>query len=128
MDLLDAYLRNGESSNYQFMLLENDDTLLAYGCYGLLPLTDRRYHLHWLVVNRDFRGNGYGRILEAAIVEKIRGYGGLRVYAEFSERTQHRPVRSFYEKCGYHPAAVTPDYYANGDHKVLYVKKLDTAP
>jgi ribosomal protein S18 acetylase RimI-like enzyme len=124
MDLFDEHLLKGEASSYQFMLHEKNGMLLGYGCYGPIKLSDRRYHLHWLAVDRNCQKQGIGHLLEAAITDKIRAIGGLKIYAEISNRDEHAPVRVFYEKCGYRLAAAIADFYADGDDKVLYVKDL----
>ncbi len=124
MDLLDEHLLRGESSSYKFMLHEIDNMLLAYGCYGPIRLSDRRYLLHWLAVDRNYQHQGLGQKLETAIAAKIRSLGGAKIYAEISNRDVHAPARGFYEICGYKLAAAIPDYYADNDHKVLYVKDI----
>jgi ribosomal protein S18 acetylase RimI-like enzyme len=106
------------------MLHEKDRQLLAYGCYGPIKLGDRRFQLHWLAVENAHQGHGLGHLLEAAITNKIRVQGGLKIYAEISNRDYHAPVRVFYESCGYRLAAAIADYYADGDDKVIYVKDL----
>ena len=124
MDLFDEHLLKGENSSYRFLLHEDNGELLAYGCYGPIRLSNQRYHLHWLAVDRDRQKKGLGRMIETAIANKIRLLGGSKIYAELSNRDHHAPVRVFYEKCGYNLAASIPDYYADGDDKVLYVKDL----
>src|SRR5689334_2586942 len=84
MDLFDEHLLKGENSSYQFMLHEQGEKILAAGCFGVLPLTDRRYHLHWLAVAHNHHGAGVGSKLEAAIVARIRIQGGIKIYAEIS--------------------------------------------
>jgi ribosomal protein S18 acetylase RimI-like enzyme len=124
MGLFDEHLLRGENSSYQFMLYEAEDRILACGCFGLLPLTDRRYHVHWLAVAADHHGQGIGGKLEAAIVARIRTQGGARIYAEISNRPYHARARAFYERCGYRPQIVIPGYYGLGDDKLLYVKDI----
>jgi GNAT superfamily N-acetyltransferase len=124
MGLFDEHLRRGEASAYQFMLHEREGQILAFGCYGIIPLTDRRYHLHWLAVDRAHQSGGLGRLLEKAICHKIHSLGGTRIDAELSTRGPLEKARIFYEKCGYKLAVAIPDYYADGDNKVLYVKNL----
>ena len=54
----------------------------------------------------------------------IAAAGGEAVYAETSNRPQHVPTRAFYERFGYGRAALLPDFYAPGDDKVIYLKRL----
>jgi len=124
MGLFDEHLLKGEKSSYQFMLYEAEDRILACGCFGLLPLTEHHYHLHWLAVAADHHGQGIGQKLEVAIIARIRMQGGVRVYAEISNRSHHARARKFYEQCGYRSGAVIPGYYATGDDKILYVKDV----
>ena len=46
------------------------------------------------------------------------------MYVETSSRPIYRPTRQFYVKCGYTEDALLEDYYAPGDGKVIYRKKL----
>jgi ribosomal protein S18 acetylase RimI-like enzyme len=124
MGLFDEHLLKGDNSSYQFMLYEKDDHILACGCFGVLPLTDRRYHLHWFAVAAGHHGQGIGHRLETAIVARIRAQGGVKIYAEVSNRDYHTRARKFYEHCGYRPGTVIADYYGNGDDKMLYVKDV----
>jgi ribosomal protein S18 acetylase RimI-like enzyme len=124
MGLFDEHLLRGENSSHQFMLYEQDGSLIAYGCFGPLPLTDRRYHLYWLVVGSGASSKGIGKALESAIAKRVRTQGGVRLYAETSNRATHEGARQFYEHCGYRLDTVTPDYYGDGHDKVVYVKDL----
>lgn len=124
MDLFDEHLRRGENSSYKFILYEQDAALLGYASYGPVKYSDRRYHLHWLAVDRNHQHHGLGRIIEAAVVAKVRALGGSRLYAEVSNREHHTKARQFYEKCGYSLAASLPDYYADGSDTLFYAKEL----
>jgi ribosomal protein S18 acetylase RimI-like enzyme len=124
MGLFDEHLFKGENSSYQFMLYEQEHMILACGCYGLLPLTNKRYHLHWIAVADGYHKHGIGSRLEAAIVGRIRMQGGVKVYAEVSNRAYHARARKFYELCGYRIGVTIPDYYGTGDDKLLYVKDV----
>lgn len=124
MDLLDEHLRRGENSSYKFIIYEQDGQLLGYACYGPIRYSDRRFHLHWMTVERHHQHQGLGGIIEAAITQKIRALGGVKIYAEVSNRDQHIPVRLFYEKCGYMLAGTIHDYYADGSDVMFYAKNL----
>ena len=70
------------------------------------------------------QGSGLGRRLMKAAENAIREHGGKRAYADTSSRAQYQPTRNFYEALGYHQAAYLPDFYAPGDGKVIYCKKI----
>lgn len=123
MNLLDRNFLAG-SEEFRFMLLERKDALVGYGCYGLLPLCNARYHIYWMAVDPRHRGKGLGKRLEAAITSSIRKLGGAKIYAETSDRPQDRLPQQFYAQCGYRHVAVIPDYYADGDNMLLLEKEL----
>jgi ribosomal protein S18 acetylase RimI-like enzyme len=124
MDLFDAHLLKGSQSHYSFLLFEQGTMLLAYGCYGKIRLSDRRYHLHWLAVDRDWHHKGVGRQIESAIVDRIRVLGGVKIFAEVSNRDYHTIARAFYESIGYRLSGSIPDYYGDKDDMLLYAKDL----
>jgi ribosomal protein S18 acetylase RimI-like enzyme len=124
MDLLDEHLMKGEKSSYHFVLYERDDALVGYGCYGPIRLCDRRYHLLWVLVDPAYHHQGLGRHLEAEIIKRIRSFGGVKVYAQTSNRDYHKAARAFYEGCGYQASATIPDYYGDKDDVVFYVKDV----
>lgn len=124
MDLFDEHLMKGDLSQYRFIIYERGPQILGYGCYGAIRLSDRRYLLHWLAVDRNNLQHGLGRQIEDAITTRIRLLGGQRLYAQTSNRDYHDPARAFYEKCGYTRSAIVPDYYGDHDDMVLYVKNL----
>ncbi|HEU0118663.1 MAG TPA: GNAT family N-acetyltransferase [Alphaproteobacteria bacterium] len=123
MGLFDEHLMHGEKSNYRFLLLERDGMLLGYGCYGPVRCSDRRYHLHWMTIDRNIQHQGLGRMLADAIADKVRGLGGVKIFGTVSNRT-YRETQAFYSSCGYKLVAELPDYYGDGDAMVYCVKDL----
>jgi hypothetical protein len=55
---------------------------------------------------------------------KIKEAGGERIYADTSQRIQYASTRAFYERCGYQLESLLVDFYAPGDGKAVYCKKL----
>jgi ribosomal protein S18 acetylase RimI-like enzyme len=124
MDLFDAHLMKAGHNNHRFLLSEQGTMLLGYGCYGPIQLSDRRYLLHWLAVDRHWLHQGLGRQVESAIVERVRGLGGVKIFAQISNRDYHAIARTFYESIGYSFSATIPDYYGDKDDMLLYVKNV----
>jgi len=124
MNLFDRRFREGDTSDFRFMMMEQGAALLGYGCYGLLPLCNRRYHIYWLAVGHRHKKQGIGTMLEEAIAADIRHLGGDKIYAEHSNRGDINPEKTFYNRCGYHLVATIPDYYADGDDMLLFEKNL----
>lgn len=79
---------------------------------GFVHLTTRQSILHdrptglidELVVAREFRGQGVGRLLIDAAVARCRDLGCCEV--EVSTERSNRPAQEFYRKCGFDDEAV----------------------
>lgn len=127
VELVEERVAQGTASDYRFLLAEDEWRLVAYSCYGRVPLTRSSYDLYWIVVAPEAQGGGIGRALLARTEAAIADLGGTGVYAETSGRLQYAPTRSFYRRCGYREAALFTDFYAPGDDKVVFEKRIDPA-
>ena len=92
------------------------------------PLTRSSFDLYWIVVCPDRQGAGLGRRLLALVEAAAFRQGGARLYAETSSRPLYAPTRAFYRATGFDPAAELPDFYAPGDGKLVFAKRLAPAP
>ena len=124
IELVAERLEKGLASGYEFLFAEAAGEILGYTCYGLVPATQATYDLYWIAVRRDRQGGGLGRALLARTEEAIRQAGGRDVYIETSSRQLYGPTQAFYTGAGYRLAAEFPDFYAPGDGKRVYVKRL----
>lgn len=125
VELVEERLRRGEASGYEFLLADNSDGRLAgYTCRGPIPCTQGSYDIYWIAVDPQLQGRGLGQALMGETERCIAAAGGHRVYLETSGRPDYLPTRRFYDRCGYQEAATLVDFYAEGDDKVVYVKKL----
>jgi ribosomal protein S18 acetylase RimI-like enzyme len=123
-ELVEERLQKGPASGYDFLFAEAAGEILAYACYGLVPATQATYDLYWIAVRRDRQGGGLGREVLKRTEAAIRRAGGRDVYIETSARQLYGPTQAFYTGAGYRLAAEFPDFYAPGDGKLVYVKRL----
>ncbi len=124
VELVDDWIAKGSRSDYRFLFLESDGMRSGYACYGPIACTISSHDLYWIVVHPDFQRFGLGRKIMAEVESRVRAEGGTRIYADTSGRPQYEPTRSFYERSGFEVAARLTDFYAPGDDKVIYVRKL----
>jgi ribosomal protein S18 acetylase RimI-like enzyme len=122
VELVEERLTNGDDSGYYFIFAEENGEVIGYSCFGPIACTRSSFDLYWIAVRESQRGKGLGKDLLARTERRIQEMGGTRIYVETSSREQYDPTRHFYEKTGYEKDAVIKDFYAPGDHKVLYVK------
>jgi ribosomal protein S18 acetylase RimI-like enzyme len=97
---------------------------VGYTCYGPIGCTIGSYDLYWIIVDAQRQGRGLGRLLLDQTERIVRESGGRSVYIETSNRELYLPTRRFYEKCGYKVEAILPDYYDDGDDKVILRKRV----
>lgn len=125
VELVDERLAQGDASGYHFVFAELETgEVLGYACYGLIPCTLASFDLYWIAVHQHHHGRGLGQMLLGEVERQVKAAGGEQLYIETSNRPQYQPTRHFYLRCGYHQAALLPDFYAPGDDKVIYAKRL----
>jgi ribosomal protein S18 acetylase RimI-like enzyme len=124
VELVDERLAKGEASGYHFLFLDRGPAPVAYACFGPSALHQESFHLYWIVVAQELRGQGLGPGLMRLTEERIRTLGGSRVYAETSSRDQYAPTRRFYEKCGFSVEARLKEYYSPGEDLLIYSRVL----
>jgi len=124
VELVRERLEKGDASGYHFVMAEHYGRLIGYTCYGPIPCTQASYDIYWIAVHPDYQGRGVGQQLLKETERRIKSGGGLRVYVDTSQRVQYASTRAFYERCGYLMESLLPDFYAQGDGKVIYCKQL----
>jgi ribosomal protein S18 acetylase RimI-like enzyme len=92
--------------------------------YAPTPMTDRTWHLYWIVVKRESQGRGIGRQMLQLVEDDIRRRLGRLLVVETSSTPHYEPTRQFYRRCGYSETATVPDFYAEGDGMVVFTKPI----
>ncbi len=125
MELVDAALSRPEQDDYHpFVLVEEDGTVAAYACFGKNAMTAHTFDLYWLATRKDRMGKGYGKRIVAFVEEEVRRRGGKILVIETSSKESYRETQAFYDRIGCALAARLPDYYDDGDDKLIYLKRL----
>jgi len=112
-------------SGYEYLVAERAGTVLGYACWGgPIEMTESSFDLYWIAVDQTARGGGVGTRLLAAAEAGAAAAGCRQLIVETSGRPQYAPTHAFYHGLGYERVAELPDFYAPGDAKVFYVKRL----
>ena len=129
VELVEESLAKGKASGYEFVFADHPDienALLGYTCYGHTAGTQSSYDLYWIAVSPSHQGHGTGSRLMRESERLAFAAGATQMYLDTSGREQYQSTRAFYERLGYEKAAVLKDFFAHGDDKVIYVRKLQT--
>ena len=124
-ELLEERLTGGAKSGYSFFFADSGSELVGYCAWGPVPLTRASYDLYWIVVAPQWQGAGVGRRLMELVEEAVAQRGGGGLYIETSSRPAYTRTRRFYRHAGYRKIARLPDFYAPGDHKIVFCKTLN---
>lgn len=87
-------------------------------------MTDQTWELWWIVVRPSEQGRGRGSRMLEAVEAMVGELGGRLLLIETSSTPLYEPTRQFYLRRGYVIAARIADFYADGDDKVIFWKKL----
>jgi ribosomal protein S18 acetylase RimI-like enzyme len=123
-ELLDEYLRSPQKSGYNFLSYKEEGRVLGFVAWGPRDLAENGYDLYWIATHPDAQGRGVARALLGTVEAIIRARNGGWLLIETEDSPPYQPARAFYERCGYQPAAVLPDFYRDGDGLIIYAKRI----
>lgn len=112
-------------NNYRFWVAEaRDRTIAGFTCVSPIHTTPDRYEIYWIAVHPDFHGRGIASRLTELATNQVRELGGKKLYVETSTRSPYKPARDFYLAAGFTLEGTLPDYYADGDGKAIFAKRV----
>ena len=124
-ELVDVYLGVPDQKDYQVIVIESAEGEVAgYLTYGPTPMAVGVYDLYWMAVDPQAQGQGYGRRLVEWLETYVKAEHGRLIIIETSSLPKYEPTRRFYLGLKYTEVARIPDYYQDGDDRVIYTKRL----
>ncbi|KAJ0401427.1 hypothetical protein P43SY_000995 [Pythium insidiosum] len=88
-------------------------------------LTDRTWNLLLIAVHGDKRGRGLGSLLLGEVERVLKTQRDARILlVETSSTEAYSSTRRFYEKRGYARVAQIPEFYEDGDDKIVFHRRL----
>ena len=85
---------------------------------------DGVWDLWWIGVDPARQGRGVGGELLRSVEDHVRAAGGRILVVETSSMPAFDAVRRFYAARGYVECGRVPDFYADGDGKVIFAKRM----
>ena len=123
-ELVAERLEGGEATGYFFVFAELDGKTVAYSCFGPISMSRTSFDLYWIAAHNDYRGKGIGRMVMEETCRLAREMGCSILIAETSGLPHYEPTRAFYINNGYVLEASLKDFYAMGDDKLFYTKRI----
>lgn len=126
MELIDLGLTPG-GGGYRFVVAELADApgrVAGYACFGATPCTLGTFDLYWIAVDKTLQGHGIGKALVRAVEDAVGAELGRLILIETGGKPSYAAQRAFYASAGYREVARVPDFYEDGDDRVIYQKRL----
>jgi ribosomal protein S18 acetylase RimI-like enzyme len=125
MELINIVLEDESQKDYQiYCMVDDQDQVIGYICYGLTPMTRGTFDLYWIAVDPDFQKKGVGSKLLSFLEEVVKAEGGRMILADTSTIPQYEKTQKFYLKNGFQEVARIPDYYHPGNDRITFCKKM----
>ena len=122
-ELIDVYLGRPDQKDYRIEVVEDEAGAVAgYATWGPTPLAEGAYDIYWMAVAPSAQGQGLGRALVRRIEEEVRARAGRVILIETSSQPKYEATRRFYVNLAYREVARVPDFYREGDDRVIYAK------
>jgi ribosomal protein S18 acetylase RimI-like enzyme len=124
IEVAEEYCSKGEKSGYDFLWYTVKGRHVGFCCFGPIPCTIDRYEIYWIVIDKMMQRTGIGTVLLREAERRIVQKGGKAIYLDTSSKETYLNARIFYEKNGYTQVTILDDFYTDGDHKIIYRKKI----
>lgn len=126
LEVLDSYFRDPDHDYSALGAFTQLGGLLGYVCYGPTPGTVGAFDLYWIAVSPDAQGRGIGTTLLQEVERRLSERHARLVIVETSGTAVYTPTRGFYEARGYREVARVPDFYDDGDDRVIFARRMRT--
>lgn len=126
-DLLDPmiydYFNNSDSEEIWFTALLHNQPI-SIGYCAPERLTQGTYNLYAIAVHASYQGQGIGLKMMEYIEKRLAAQGHRLLLVETSGKAEYALTRAFYHQCLYTQQAIIPDFYDEGDDKIIFIKKF----
>jgi ribosomal protein S18 acetylase RimI-like enzyme len=125
LELVDETLQPGPSTDYRWLIADDDGSVVGFACYGPVPLTEGTFDLYWIAVDPENHGSSVASMLDAAVTDAVRTLGARWLLAETSSTAGYGRAQRFYARQGYDLVSRIADFYRPGDDRLTFGKRLD---
>ncbi len=122
--ILDQLASNSLPSGHSALLCRSSPGSAAVGWtyFAPDPHADGVWNVWWLGVEPGAQGAGAGALLLRQAEAEAAANGGRLMIIETSATDSLARARRFYEKEGYSKCGCVPDFYGDGDDKVIFTR------
>jgi ribosomal protein S18 acetylase RimI-like enzyme len=123
--VLDQLANNSLPAGHSALLCRTSPGSAAVGWtyFAPDPHADGVWNVWWLGVEPGAHGTGAGALLLRQAEAQAAAGGGRLVIVETSAKDAQARARRFYAKEGYAECGRVPDFYGDGDDKVIFARR-----
>jgi len=115
---------DNEKSDYHWLIVEGDNNVVGFACFGKNIMTKDSWEIFWVAVEKRHKDKGIGSLILKEVERIAMGSRANRIWIQTSGKTKFNPTTLFFESKEYEKIASLPDFYAEGDPKVIFNKIL----
>lgn len=125
-EVFDNYHAGNLGTDPQLKVWVEDLISLPIGVVYFVPntMSDRVWELLMIAVDPKHQGLGIGSTLIRFAEQHISTVGGRMLLIDTSSLPKYDLTRAFYRRHGYAEVGCIPDFYKDGDSKVIYAKRI----
>ncbi|HEU5211074.1 MAG TPA: N-acetyltransferase [Longimicrobiales bacterium] len=123
LEVFDAYCAAPDTDYSAHAALAADGALAGYVIYGPTPCTVGTWDIYWIAVAPALQRAGVGTLLIDEVERRLRGRARM-ILVETSGQELYASTRAFYERRGFTEVARVPDFYADGDDRVILARRV----
>jgi ribosomal protein S18 acetylase RimI-like enzyme len=124
LEVIDAYFATPDRDYSALGAFTPGGELVGYACFGPTPCTAGTYDLYWIAVAPAAQNAGVGTQLLQEVERRLARADARLVIIETSSQPLYTATRAFYERRGYAEVARVPDFYAEGDDRLIFAKRI----
>jgi ribosomal protein S18 acetylase RimI-like enzyme len=121
--MIEGYL-NGESHEY-WLTIDRDARPIAVAYCAPESMTEGTWNLLLVAVHPEQQGNDLGASLIRQVEQELRDRDQMVLLVETSGMPEFERTRGFYRRLDFAEEARIRDFYAPGDDKVVFWKRLN---
>ena len=122
--VLSAFHTGSLGERHVVRVWQRGERLSGWVYFAPDPNSERVWNLWWIGVAPDEQGRGVGSELMAAVEADVTATKKTVLVVETSSQPLLEKTRRFYARRGYSECGRVPDFYGEGDDKVIFAKRL----
>ena len=112
------------SADHLWLVICEGEAVLGFAYVEPERMTDNTHNLLAIAVSPARQNGGVGKALIEAVERRLAEAGGRVLLVETSSLADFEPARAFYDGLGFAREACIREFYAAGEDKIVFWKRL----